>query len=292
MKNQWFRNLLRCPQCIGQLIVDNEVSCELCGFSDDTGKDLRLVHPDNVQLTVPRMQSIHPDGALAGIDTSWPVITYAGPAAIRDSRQLMSEVSNRLPRGGTVLDLGCGPRDQFAPLTHLGFKYVGVDYANPAADLLADAHSIPFADDSFDCVFSYAVLEHLHNPFIAIREISRVLKPGGRFIGTVSQGEPFHSSYFHHTPWGLLSLIGSSPELTIVRMWDSSDTLQSLASMGRYSRLLRAALGGLDLVNTWMPWITPRKMMWPLKAKQLDRLYRAGSICFSIQKVSPTKGNG
>lgn len=274
------------------MILDAAVSCELCAFAEDTGRDLRLVHPSDIRLNVPRIQSIRPDVALCGIDTSRPHLTYNGPVAIRDSRQLMSELSARLPHGGSVLDLGCGPRDQFAPLTHLGFRYVGVDYANSAADLLADAHSIPFAEQSFDCVFSYAVLEHLHNPFIAICEISRVLKPGGWFIGTVSQGEPFHSSFFHHTPWGLLSLIGSSPELTITRMWDSMDTLQSLATMGRYSRLLKATLGGLNLANTWMPWITPRKMMWPEKDKQLDRLYRAGSICFSIQKVSSSKDDG
>lgn len=230
------------------------------------------------------MLGTQPVVALHQLDTTYPVVTYSGPSAIRDSRQLMSEVNARLPQGGAALDLGCGPRDQFAPLSYLGFDYVGVDFDSPAADLLADAHSIPFVDESFDCVFSYAVLEYLHNPFIAIDEISRVLKPGGWFIGTVSQGEPFHSSYFHHTPWGLLSLIGSAPDLKISRMWESSDTLQSLASMGRYSRVLKAALAVLDTVNTWLPWLTPRKMMWSKKEKQLDRLYRAGSICFSIEK--------
>ena len=86
-----------------------------------------------------------------------------------------------------------------------------MDYAHSEADLLADAHAIPFADDSFDCIFSYAVLEHLHNPFVALSEVARVLRPGGWFIGTVSQGEPFHSSYFHHTPWALLSLVREIP---------------------------------------------------------------------------------
>ena len=74
----------------------------------------------------------------------------------------------------------------------IGYRYVGVDYSSSSADLLADAHSIPFGDNTFECVFSYAVLEHLHLPFLAIREIERVLSPSGLFVGTVSQGEPFH----------------------------------------------------------------------------------------------------
>lgn len=238
-----------------------------------------------VEMQLPRRLQIDPGTALLGTDTSRPEIVYGGPAAERDSRELMSEVMHRLPSGGDVLDLGCGPRDQVAPLEYLGFRYVGVDYGNPAADFLADAHSLPFKDGSFDCVFSYAVLEHLHNPFIAAHEIARVLKPGGWYIGTVSQGEPFHSSYFHHTPWALVSLIGATPGLRIERLWESADTLASLAAMGRYSRVVKGMLKAVHWIASHCPWLTPRKMRWPEKDQQLDRLYRAGSVCFSIQRV-------
>jgi hypothetical protein len=54
--------------------------------------------------------------------------------------------------------------------------------------------------------------------------------------------------------------------------------------MGRYSRILKIALAGMDLANTWLPILTPRKMAWSEKEKELDRLYRAGSICFSFEK--------
>jgi len=284
MSDAWFYNTLRCPDCNSNLEIKTEILCTTCGFLDKSCKDLRPLKPRHIQVSFLNMSTVIPVDALNQIDTTHPVLTYKGPNAIRDSRQLMSEISLRLPSGGTVLDLGCGPRDQYMPLSYLGFHYVGIDHNNTAADFLADAHALPFQDKSFDCVFSYAVIEHLYNPFLAIREISRVLKPGGWFIGTVSQGEPFHNSYFHHTPWGLLSLISNAPDLRIIKMWDSSDTLRSLASMGRYSRILKAALAGLNFANDWLPWLTPRKMMWPDKEKQLDRLYRAGSICFSIEK--------
>lgn len=283
----WFIDRLQCPNCFCALKQDDGVSCPNCAFLEQPGRDLRLGAARQLSLHIANLPVVDPTELLRTIDTSIPGITYLGPKASRDSRELMSEISRRLPDGGTVLDLGCGPRDQAASLEFLGFKYVGVDHGDEQADFLADAHALPLRDASFDCVFSYAVLEHLHNPFLAIQEVSRVLKPGGWLVGTVSQGEPFHNSYFHHTPWGLVSLVGSVPGLKIQRMWPSHDTLAALASMGRYSRLIRWALAVLDHANDKLPWLTPRKMRWPRKDQDLDRLFRAGGICFAIRKQFP-----
>ena len=84
-------------------------------------------------------------------------------------------------------------------------------------------------------MFSYAVLEHLYNPFLVFSELNRVLKPDGIFCGTVSQGEPFHNSFFHHTAWGVLTLANFG-ELEILRIWPSYDTIKALALIGRYPR--------------------------------------------------------
>lgn len=285
----WFLPLLRCPDCGGSVDrSDATFACAVCGFRCSGARNFLPQRAPAVTLRFRRAMGSAPEKSLRALDLSAPASVFAGPAALRDSRELMSEVAARLPGGGDVLDLGCGPRDQVAPLEYLGFRYVGMDYSNPAADLLADAHAIPFADNSFDCVFSYAVLEHLHNPFIACNEVARVLRPGGWFIGTVSQGEPFHSSYFHHTPWGLLSLLEQNPNLRLDRLWPSGDTLASLATMGRYSRILKEVLRWADFANTHLPWLTPQKARWPAIEQRLDRLYRAGSICFTIEKVDVT----
>jgi SAM-dependent methyltransferase len=281
----WFRELLRCPDCASPLEnIDEGLQCKSCSFLAPKARDLRPQRSTNIALRFSRTQSTGSALVLSTLDLFAPKPTYVGPLAIRDSRELMSEISTRLPAGGDALDLGCGPRDQHASLHHIGFRYVGIDYDSPAADLLGDAHAIPFADGSFDCVMSYAVLEHLHQPFVAMHEIARVLKPGGWFVGTVSQGEPFHNSYFHHTPWGLISLVQQTPGLVLHRLWPSADTLGSLAVMGRYPRVLRRLLGLVDALNRHLPWLAPRKLRWPLADRQLDRIYRAGSLCFAIQK--------
>ena len=52
---------------------------------------------------------------------------------------------------------------------------------------VADAESLPYDDDEFDLVIGHAVLHHIPDVELAMREVLRVLKPGGRFVFA---GEP------------------------------------------------------------------------------------------------------
>ncbi len=49
----------------------------------------------------------------------------------------------------------------------------------PRTKIIFDAHSIPYKDQSFDCIIAQAVLEHVIDPMKCVREIHRVLKPNG-----------------------------------------------------------------------------------------------------------------
>jgi SAM-dependent methyltransferase len=286
----WAEAILRCPECRDVLTGAQGRHCAACGFIGER-RDLR-VHRGVVRILQARVGGgATIEERLAAVEIGRPPLTYAGPKASRDSVELLSELSARLPAGGDVLDLGCGPRDQAPCLQSLGFRYVGVDYVGDAADFLADAHALPFADASFDCVFSYAVLEHLRHPFVAIDEVARVLRPGGWYIGTVSLGEPFHDSYFNCTPWGLLSLVDSQRYLAARRLWASHGTLLALATMGRYSRPLRAGLHLLDAVHRRLGMLSPRRRRWSPRERELDALLSAASVCFAIEKCAATEGS-
>ena len=287
-ETKWFIGDLRCPDCGNAMRIGPDVACSVCDYRKTLRPpvDLRPSRPRGVTIELKTVISPVPNEVLRRVNIDPPPVTYDGPPAQRDSRELISEMIGLVPPNGKVLDLGCGPRDQAQPIESIGYRYVGVDYSSSSADLLADAHSIPFGDNTFECVFSYAVLEHLHSPFLAIREIERVLSPSGLFVGTVSQGEPFHDSYFHHTAWGLVSLVELTTTLQLSRLWCGPGTLRSLASMGRYPRVIRTLLAAVDRIDASAPWLAPRRQAWSQRDKQLDTLHRAGSICFAMKKVS------
>ena len=73
-------------------------------------------------------------------------------------------------------------------------------------DVVGDAHKLPFDDDEFDVILCTEVLEHLHSPHIAEREMRRVLKSGGKLILTTRFVYPIHDAphdYFRFTKYGL-----------------------------------------------------------------------------------------
>ena len=285
MTNPWYFDALSCPDCGSTLgCSDSGVSCNGCDFTSARVQplDLKPHRPKPATLVFQRRPPA--TDILNDMLLDRPPMDYNGPMGGRDSRELVNAMRPFLSPGALVLDLGCGPRDQAPVFDYLKCKYVGIDYGGTTPDILADAHSIPFQPGTFDVVFSYAVLEHLYNPFLAIMEIDRVLKPGGVYCGTVSQGDPFHASFFHHTTWGFVSLIEQSG-MEIRRLWGCYDTLIGLARIGRYPRVIRMALRAVNTLNAKVPLLSPRKALhWSEHERKLDELYRAAGICFLVQK--------
>lgn len=96
-------------------------------------------------------------------------------------------------RGLDVIDIGCGEGRFCRMLRDLGARVVGIDPTRALIDaakgrdpsgtyLQADAQSLPLEDARFDLVVSYLTLIDIPDVRAAIREMSRVLKPGGRLL--------------------------------------------------------------------------------------------------------------
>ena len=115
--------------------------------------------------------------------------------------------------GENILEIGCGLGDVAAVLAGCvkpGGKVTGTDLCMPLIDeavkrhskqpgvtfVEADAHELPFEGCSFDGAWAERVLMHVEDPLKVLAGISRVLRPGGRFIamepdwGTVALDHP------------------------------------------------------------------------------------------------------
>jgi len=84
---------------------------------------------------------------------------------------------------------------------------VGLDVRKGhGVDVIGSVYELPFGDKSFDIVLCMAVIEHLEDPKVAIAEIQRVLKPGGKILVSVPFLFPIHDSpndFWRFTKYGL-----------------------------------------------------------------------------------------
>jgi SAM-dependent methyltransferase len=110
------------------------------------------------------------------------------------SAWLQEEAARAAGRYGTVrvLDVGCGVKPYFPFFRPFASEYVGVDVDNPAADLQGSIEQLPVPDGSFEIVLCNQVLEHCLDPPQAIRELRRVVAPGGRVLASTHGVEVYH----------------------------------------------------------------------------------------------------
>jgi len=122
-----------------------------------------------------------------------------------------------------ILDVGCGTGINLKYLQILGDVY-GLDISKNAlifsqnrglpSLICGSADKLPFKDELFDLVLALDVIEHIDEDLSAVRELNRVLKPGGRLILTVPAFQFLWTSHdlaLHHkrryTRSGILSIL-------------------------------------------------------------------------------------
>lgn len=195
---------LQCPDCNQHL---SGFECD-CGAEFDTVEgqvDLRPTDITDLSVTIDVPHSVDDDVfSLLGESASY----VTGARRNSDVDILVNRLVEIAPKNPVVLDFGCGDCRHRQFLEGLGCEYVGVDIDSDEASFLADGVSLPFSDETFDAVFSLAVLEHVDYPRVVAQELKRVAKPGAPLVGTVAFMEEFHGdSKFHMTHYGVANLL-------------------------------------------------------------------------------------
>ncbi|MBN1296621.1 class I SAM-dependent methyltransferase [bacterium] len=130
-------------------------------------------------------------------------------------RHFVSAAGLRVKSGERVLDAGAGQSRYRSFFDHA--IYTSVDFGTgektwdySGLDVLARLERLPFPGDVFDHVICTQVLEHVPEPDVILRELGRVLKPGGYLLLTAPLGFGEHQipyDYFRYTRYGLRYLL-------------------------------------------------------------------------------------
>jgi SAM-dependent methyltransferase len=176
--------------------------------------------------------------------------------------QFVHQAASQIPPGSLLLDAGAGEGKYKSEFAHT--RYIGVDLAvgdiewdygglNATSDLI----SLPFDHNTFNAVICIQVLEHVSEPLAVLKEICRVLEPGGRLFLTAPQSWHKHQKphdFYRYTSFGLRYLAEKA-----------GLEIEFIQPMGGYFWFLSVQLQNAN------HWIFPRGMRgrrwtWPLRA--------------------------
>ncbi len=135
---------------------------------------------------------------------NWPIVEgrpVLAQTLLNPEIKSADHISNELPDNaleiirntkGPVLNLSAGgSREKF---DHV----VEVEYAVfRHTDIVADAHELPFDDETFEVAIVMNAFEHYRDPYRVSAELSRVLKPGGRILVRTAFLQPLHERPWH-----------------------------------------------------------------------------------------------
>jgi len=155
-----------------------------------------------------------------GRERFYPSLRNSSFLVLSKRRQIFARWLSSVPGSSLrVLDVG-GRIQPYRPLLADRLRqYVAVDLAeSPLVNVRANARELPFPENLFDLVFCTQVFEYLPEPAEAVREIHRVLKPGGTALLSFAAFYPraVDQEHWRFLPAGLRYLLRPFAQVDIV----------------------------------------------------------------------------
>lgn len=241
--------------------------------------------------------------------TAWYEGETFSAGAFRRRRELTLEILGLLPPG-RVLDIGCGPGVLVTGLLAQGHEVCGVDFApamieqcratfasEPRAHFAVGAiEALDFADDTFDAITCLGVVEYLDDDRAALRELHRVLRPGGLAVITC----PHYWAPWRRWDalyWGMVqplrSLMGRAPYSLVSHREYRESEYRALLTEHGFS-IEDVAYYGFGLVPTPFDRKLPRlhaNLARYLESQARGPLQKLGmGFNITVRKGPPTKG--
>ena len=192
---------IACPKCRSYLEISSEFYyCDNCTIT---------YHKENSKINFLINPIAHDNNTLNQIKNiikKFPIVykilsEVVAPVHIskKTLKKIIQEINDKSLLG---LNIGSG-------ITNYSTQIINFDsqqFAN--VQVVGDLFSLPFRDNTFDYVFSIYVLEHVPNPELAIKEMHRVLKPGGICYSFIPFIQGFHAApndYVRFTSSGVVN---------------------------------------------------------------------------------------
>lgn len=190
-----YYSLLICPNCKSNKL-NRENSCFICEKCNSIFND----YQDKVALVADKDKRA---------DYGKLLVTENNDEFWKKEAVWDKKFKELVPEGtGYLLDYACGG-GQRRWCESKGYKYIGIDYyIDYGVDIIANGMNLPIKDNAISCVTSPAVMEHIPDPWLACKEIYRILRPGGFYIGSVAFLYPFHErSHYNMSHLGIKNML-------------------------------------------------------------------------------------
>ena len=222
-------------------------------------------------------------------------------------RQWVKKILGEMPAGKKILDVGAGECQykKFCPhLNYISHDFCQYDgegnkkalqskkWNTSKIDIVSDIVDIPVRNNSFDIIICTEVFEHIPEPVKAVKEFSRILKPGGKLILTAPFCSLTHQAPYYfangYSKYWYKKILGENG-FTIDEVSYNGNYFEYLAQEIRRISVIERKYTDLKVCRKLHNWNAKRAMLKLLKQLSKNNKGSEELLCFGLHVLAAKK---